>query len=82
MRLKNHEVARLWSQQSRPAKNHNGSFRSDGMNLYSYNLLIGETTSRGEKLIYDYTANGDFYSITTSRHVGYGKYYADIIVSK
>ena len=82
MRTNNKDVAKLWSKQSRPASNHNGSFRSDGMRLYSYNLLIGETTENGNKEIYDYTASGKFYSITTSRHVGYGKYYADIVVQK
>ena len=48
-------------------------------NLYSYNLMIGETNKRGEKIIHDYTASGHFYSVTTSRHVGYGKRHADIV---
>ena len=81
MKLKNHIVAKMWGM-SRSALNHNGSFRSDGVNLYSYNLLIGETTENGNKVIYDYTASGKFYSITTSRHVGYGKRYSDIVIQK
>tara|TARA_B100000131_G_C17911943_1_gene530708 strand:+ start:108 stop:350 length:243 start_codon:yes stop_codon:yes gene_type:complete len=80
MKLKNHIVAKMWGM-SRSALNHNGSFRSDGANLYSYNLLIGETKN-GKKIIYDYTANGNFYSITTSRHVGYGKRYSDMVIQK
>ena len=82
MKLRNQDVAKLWGRNSRPAKNHNGTFRSDGVNLYSYNLLIGETTKNGQKIVYDYTASGNFYSVTTSRHVGYGKYYADVVISK
>ena len=80
MKLQNHVVAEMWGR-SRSASNHNGSFRSDGINLYSYNLVIGETNKRGEKIIHDYTTNGHYYSVTTSRHVGYGKRHADIVLS-
>jgi len=37
--------------------------------LYSYNLLIGETTDKGV-LVYNYTSGGEYISQTTSCHVG------------
>eukprot|EP01051_Picozoa_sp_SAG22_P020013 SAG22_NODE_3885_length_1483_cov_2.278902_1_plen_69_part_00 len=50
---------------------------TDGENLWSYNLLIGETLG-GDKVVKDYTANGiGFYSNTTSTHVNLAKEYAD-----
>ena len=43
---------------------------TDGTALYSYRLKIAEWTSNGV-IVYDFTATGgDFYSITTSQHVG------------
>ena len=41
-----------------------------GSSLYSYNLKIAEWTTSGI-VVYDFTATGgDFYSMTTSQHVG------------
>ena len=43
---------------------------TDGTALYSYSLKIAEWTSNGV-IVYDFTATGgDFYSMTTSQHVG------------
>ena len=43
---------------------------TDGTALYSYRLKIAEWTSSGV-IVYDFTATGgDFYSMTTSQHVG------------
>jgi len=43
---------------------------TDGTALYSYRLKIAEWTSNGV-IVYDFTATGgDFYSMTTSQHVG------------
>ena len=43
---------------------------TDGTSLYSYRLKIAEWTSNGV-IVYDFTATGgDFYSMTTSQHVG------------
>ena len=43
---------------------------TDGNALYSYRLKIAEGTSSGV-IVYDFTAKGgDFYSVTTSQHVG------------
>ena len=43
---------------------------TDGTALYSYKLKIAEWTTSGI-VVYDFTATGgDFYSMTTSQHVG------------
>ena len=45
-----------------------GSLSTDGVKLYSYNLMIGDNSGG---TIYDHTAGGgSFYSQTTSKHVG------------
>ena len=51
---------------------------TDGNNLFSYGLRIGETIEGNLgvpiKVVYDYTAkSGRFYSQTTSQHVGLAK---------
>ena len=53
--------------------------RTDGLNLYSYNLRIGYTEN-GKKVAVNHTAaGGSFYSMTTSKHVSYAKGVADVI---
>jgi hypothetical protein len=45
-------------------------FRTDGIRLYSYQLLIGINVN-GTLHVGDFTApSGAFYSMTTSKHVG------------
>lgn len=62
------------------ATNYNGSFYTDGKDIFSYNLLIGKTESN-KKLVYDYTARGlGFVSKTTSKHVSASKNFANIIL--
>ena len=83
MRVRNHEVPRLWSA-GRSARNGNSSYRTDGHNLYSYNLMIGTTAvidGREHKILRDYTASGKwgFQSMTTSNHVGRARQHADIV---
>tara|TARA_R100001443_G_C3228493_1_gene147762 strand:+ start:133 stop:378 length:246 start_codon:yes stop_codon:yes gene_type:complete len=75
----NVEVARLWSA-GVAAENHRGSFHTDGQKLWSYGLLIGDTAS-GTKVVRDHTAGGrhDYYSQTTSTHVGIAKRFADLV---
>ena len=53
--------------------------RTDGQELYSYNLCIGGTDPRtDDKIVQDYTAGGiGFYSQTTSQQVNLAKRYAD-----
>lgn len=41
-----------------------------GDKLYSYSLLIGERDGDHKLVVYNYTANGEFHSMTTSQHVG------------
>ena len=53
---------------------------TNGKDIYSYQLKIGETRN-GEKVAFDYTSGGlrEYYSQTTSKHVGMIKRCADII---
>tara|TARA_B100000927_G_C16448812_1_gene462976 strand:- start:1399 stop:1698 length:300 start_codon:yes stop_codon:yes gene_type:complete len=81
MKTTSSNVARMWAS-SRAVTNHSGAFRTDGRWLWSYDLVIGETTDRGIKVLYDYTARTDnFMSMTTSKHVGYARAAADWTVS-
>ena len=68
IRTTNQHVPYYWSM-SRSAKSGNGQFSTDGDKLYSYNKVIG-ITKDGEKILLEYTAQGDFISVTTSNHVG------------
>ena len=74
------DVAIYW-RDSEAASNSTGNFSTDGANLYSYSLRIGETDDKGNKILLDYTSNTEygFQSMTTSKHVGYGRRHADII---
>ena len=55
-------------------------FYTDGLNLYSNDILIGFTRNN-KKAIYDYTAsNNKFISYTCSRHINTTKKYCDIII--
>ena len=67
---------------SKPAKNNGyGNYHTDGFDLYSYNLKIGETIN-SIKILYDYSAGaGWFVSMTTSHHVSKARVYADIIMT-
>ena len=85
MRVISREVASSWSN-GRAAQNHTGQFWTDGEKLYSYRLQIGDTstdsgTGESVKVLRDYSANGKhgFQSMTTSKHVGFARRYADII---
>lgn len=46
------------------------ALRSDGTRLYSYDLCIAIHTPSGRTIVGDYTASGEFHSVTTSKHVG------------
>ena len=63
----NRDVVRAWAL-GRSAEA--GNLRTDGYFLWSYKLIIG--TSELGKEVLQFTAKGDrnFYSITTSTHVG------------
>ena len=75
----NDKIAGYWAGNT-PARNSNGSFTTDGKDLYSYRLRIGTTNEQGEKILFDYTAGGmGYYSQTTSCHVGKARLAADWI---
>ena len=79
----NAHVALAWSNSSDAHAEH---LRTDGIELFSYDLRIGTTVQSADeddrKVVFDYTAKGGhFYSATTSRHVGQAKQYADAVVN-
>ena len=69
----NYRVVRLW-EKGRKGSNHKGTFRTDGKNLYSYNLKIGTTSKSGQKVLFDYSGPWGV-SQTTSNHVGIARSY-------
>tara|TARA_R110001606_G_scaffold330570_1_gene478175 strand:+ start:148 stop:405 length:258 start_codon:yes stop_codon:yes gene_type:complete len=71
----NSEVCVAWAM-GEPARNHNGSFHTDGKCIYSYSLQVGDTGDSNKKIVKDYTAKGSygFRSMTTSQHVGLLRY--------
>ena len=57
-----------------------GALRTDGRSLWSYDLKIAQRTAEGI-VVGDFTApGGDFYSMTTSKHVGMAKREAHTIM--
>ena len=71
----NSEVCVAWAK-GESARNHRGSFWTDGKRIYSYELQIGDTSEKNKKIVRDYTARGSygFQSMTTSQHVGLLRY--------
>ena len=50
-----------------------GALTTDGVNLYSYSLIIAKWFG-GQAFVFDYTSTGGaFRSMTTSQHVGLAK---------
>ncbi len=77
MSYTNREVILCWSK-GEPARNAN--LRTDGVGLWSYELLIG-TRDGNIRIVYGYLSDfGHFRSVTTSRHVGVAMVYANEIV--
>ena len=69
-RMRNELVIDAWTR-GVAATNHTNTLRTDGVNLYSYNLRIGYRARSGSTVVGDYTSpGGDFRSMTTSCHVG------------
>ena len=72
----NHEVVSNWAQ---GYEGFTRSLRTDGRDLYSYNLKIATTNPEGKKVLFDFTSTGgNFQSQTTSCHVGLARNHADI----
>ena len=70
----NQEVINAFFNQ-RPAQA--GRLTTDGVNLYSYSLIIAKWFG-GQPFVFDYTTTGGaFQSMTTSQHVGLAKRSAD-----
>ncbi len=64
--MSNLSVARSWMRGESAKTRH---LSTDGRSLWSYNLLIAKRDAYGIQ-VYDYTASGQFVSMTTSKHVG------------
>jgi hypothetical protein len=74
-RVPNGDVPRYWAR-GQPAQGY-GHLRTDGQDLYSYDLKIGYTRPNGEKVLEQFTMKGDYRSHTTSRHVCKARHHAD-----
>jgi len=80
-RRRNDEVVNCWVDGT-SATNHRGSFTTDGIHLWSYKLLIGDTClETKKKVLREYVAKTKwgFKSQTTSCHVGLARKHADVI---
>ena len=76
IRTSNSNIPSYWAK-SVTAHSNNKQYRTDGQNLYSYNLVIGVTVA-GQKVLLDYSAPaGHMVSSTTSQHVGKARRWAD-----
>jgi hypothetical protein len=72
------EVGLAWAR-GVPLKGGRGAFKTDGQTIWSYSEVIGETVM-GRKVAYDFTYKGGrSFSVTTGRHVGIAKRYADVV---
>lgn len=79
-RQSNWAIPAEWAR-NQAAQSHTGNFWTNGKELYSYSLIIGDTMSDGTKVLRDHTAGGKwpYYSQTTSCHIGRARMYADIV---
>lgn len=69
--MKNREVAKLWSQGIAAAS---GNMSTDGWDIWSYAMLIGETVD-GERVVYRRAR-----SATTTKHINLAARWADKVV--
>ena len=66
--MKNENIISAWLNHNQA---YNKNLKTDGIYLYSYDLPIARWGySDDEPIVWDYTANGRYFSQTTSRHVG------------
>ncbi len=76
--MKSRNVAEAW-RHNQPARANN--MFTDGFDIFSYGLKVGYTNDQSQKVAFDYTTTGGaFRSMTTSKHVGYVKQYADKVI--
>ena len=75
--LTNAKVVKAWIR-GKVADNGRSTLHTDGSTLSSYNLEIGYTDKKGEKIVRLYTANtGNFRSKTTTSHCNLAEALAD-----
>ena len=75
--MTNYDVLNAWSKSKNIESRSN--LTTNGYDLYSYSLKIGYTNPHGKKILKLYLATtNNYYSMTTSKHVGQAKVYADI----
>lgn len=78
--MKEDQVPKFWRSSS-SAKSRSGSFSTDGRYLYSGKKIIGDTNGYGQKILYNYTKEGDaFVSTLVSKHVNLARFYSDDII--
>tara|TARA_Y100000034_G_C6841863_1_gene380989 strand:- start:108 stop:374 length:267 start_codon:yes stop_codon:yes gene_type:complete len=65
---------------NRAAHNPNRSLSTDGSSLFSYELEIGYTDSKGRKIAINHRSPDNFRSKTTSKHVAAASRRADSII--
>ena len=75
--MTNRQVVESWKN-GKKGKSSNGNLRTDGKNLFSYQMLIG-TTYKGKKISLN-VMSPNFYSITTSQHCSLAKGNSDEII--
>ena len=63
--MRNEQVVRNWVA-GKPGRGKN--LRTDGVSLWSYALMIGDTMLSGKKVVHDYSI-----SQTTTRHINLAK---------
>jgi len=69
--MRSRDVVKAWDN-GVPAETKN--LRTDGFDLWSYEVLIGTRPNASAQIVFDYTAPaGHFESHTTSVHVGLAK---------
>jgi len=71
--MRNIEVAKAWSE---GRKGKSGSMSTDGINIWSYAMLIGEVVS-GERVAYRRSR-----SITTTKHINLTARYAHKVTDR
>ena len=69
--MNNLEVAKFWSE-GRAGRS--GNMSTDGKDIWSYSMLIGETVN-GERIVYRRRR-----SVTTTKHINLAARYADKVI--
>jgi len=83
VKMTNQDIADAWANNKSAKTSKFGStyrFHTNGNILWSYSLMIGYTSTKGRKIVIDYTGKHS-HSRTTSRHVGAAKNVADEVQS-